>query len=423
MIDLLLLRIMKHRRDFSMLYPLVKSSAIEETTKALINDFNTYFAAFPSHDRIDLTTFITRFKAWHPTITDDRLREFARIMQNAMTEPDEDQRAVVLQELADNDVTVKLANLVEAIKEGDVADIPGEVTRIYDDYKFNRAVKQVRFIDTPINELLQDEFNDAGVAWRLHCLNRAMRKLRGGDFLVIAGRPDKGKTSFIASETSFMAPQLPPDRNVVWLNNEGPGKRIIPRVWQAALNLTMNEMKALAAEDRLEEQFLQVMGRFDKIRVIDIHGMSNSQVEVQIEQNNPGIIIYDMIDNIGGFGDASRTDQKLEQMYQWARERSVKYDSIGLATSQISADGDGMRFPEQHMLKDSKTGKQGACDAIVTVGAISDPNSQGLRFIGTPKNKMRRPDGPADPRAEVIFDALRSRYKDTPLNPLDKEEA
>jgi replicative DNA helicase len=122
-----------------------------------------------------------------------------------------------------------------------------------------------------------------------------------------------------------------------------------------------------------------------------------------------------MIDNIRGFGDMARTDLMLEEMYKWARERSVKYDCIGLATSQISNDGDGMQFPTLGMLKDSKTGKQGACDFQLMIGASNDPGLAGSRFISLPKNKLRRPDGASDPRAEVVFDAVRARYRDIPV--------
>lgn len=419
MIDLLLLRIMKHRHDYGMLKGLIVEDSLNKETAALLKDFGRYFELFPSHESIDLTTFMTRFPAWHPGVTDERVREFARIMQNAMQEPDEDQRSVVLAELSDNNVMVKLANLIAQFQEGEIPDVLGSINNVIDGYKLSRGIKQIKYIDTPIGELLQDELNDAGVKWRLHCLNESMRGLRGGDFGIIAGRPDKGKTSFIASEVTFMAPQLPPDRNVLWLNNEGPGKRIVPRNYQAALGLTMNEMKEYVRQDLLVDAYRKYMGRLDKVRVVDIHGLNNSQVEMIIEANNPGIIVYDMIDNIGGFGDAARNDLKLEYMYQWARERSVKYDAIGLATSQISSDGDGLRHPTLSMLKDSKTGKQGACDFQLMIGSVNDPNFSMSRWINLPKNKMRRADGKADPAAEVIFDALRSRYKDVPLNPVE----
>lgn len=419
MIDIILLRIMSNRQDHSILAPLVHVDALSSETGALLQDYKRYYELFPSHDTIDITTFMTRFPSWHKGISDDKIREYAGIMKNVISKPaDEDQKAVIMQELADIDVSVRLANIVATYNEGEMdGDLMHILGETMDKYRRSRGIKQIKHIDTSIAELLKEDTNNEGIQFRLGSINRAMRRLRGGDFGIIAARPDQGKTSFIASEVSFMAPQLPPDKNVLWLNNEGPGKRIIPRVWQATLNYTVSEMVALSQADKLEEQFLKVMGRFDKIRVVDIHGLSNAQVELIIESNNAGIVIYDMIDNIGGFGDAARTDLKLEYMYQWARERAVKYDAIGFATSQISHDGHNLKFPNMSMLKDSKTGKQGACDFQLMIGSVDDPAMRMARFIGLPKNKLRIPDGPASPDCEVTFDVLRSRFKDIDIDP------
>ena len=39
----------------------------------------------------------------------------------------------------------------------------------------------------------------------------------------------------------------------------------------------------------------------------------------------------------------------------------------------ISADGDGVSYPTLPQLKDSKTGKQGAADLIITLSSLNDP--------------------------------------------------
>lgn len=416
MIDLVLLRLMKYRKDFNQLYGILPKdgSIVDPKTVALLADFNRYFEAYPSHDKIDMATFLPRFRAWHPALNDEQYGGYERTLVAAATkDADDDQRVNIVTWLADVEMVTQAANLVEKFNNGELPDAYTGFSFLQDSHRKRTGIKFARWIDTPIEELLQEEFDDSGVAWRLACLNASMRRLRPGDFGIIAGRPDKGKTSFIASEITFMAPQLPKDRNILWLNNEGPGKRIIPRLYQAALGFSMSQMKEHSGS--LREMYEQYMGRMDKIRVVDIHGMSNGQVELIIEDNEPGIVVYDMIDNIKGFGDAARTDLALEQMYQWARERSVKYDAVGLATSQISNDGDGLQFPTLGMLKDSKTGKQGACDFQLMIGAVNDPAFTNSRFIGLPKNKLRRPDGPSDPRAEVIFDGIRSLYKDIPM--------
>lgn len=415
--DVALLKVCTARKDYQMLSPLAPQSALSPETTGLLTLFGTYYEKYPTHEQIDWQIFLPWFERMYPNMKADKLEQWKGIFRTVITKTvDDDTRRNLVSDLSENEMFMTLANMAERHAAGELPDAMHRLTEIFDTHKKRLGFKEIKYIDTPIGDLLQDEFDDTGISWRLDCLNNSMRKLRGGDFGIIAARPDQGKTSFIASEVTHMAAQLPPDRNVIWLNNEGPGKRIIPRWYQAALNLSMTQMKELHADGKLVDMYrAAVGGRLDRIRVFDIHGLTNTQVELLIEQNNPGIVVYDMIDNIRGFGDAARTDLALEHMYQWARERSVKYDCIGFATSQISNDGDNMRFPTIGMLKDSKTGKQGACDFQIMLGSTNDPGFQSSRFIGVVKNKLRLPDGPGNPQCEVIFDGIRSRYKDIPL--------
>lgn len=146
---------------------------------------------------------------------------------------------------------------------------------------------------------------------------------------------------------------------------------------------------------------------------MDIHDFWNHEVEDIMREHNPAIVVFDMVDNIKFGGAANnngqRTDQLLEAMYQWARVMGVKHDCVVLATSQVSADGENMQYPLLGMLKDSKTGKQGAADAIITIGYQSDyPDA---RFMGTTKNKLAREGAPKSPRSEVHFDGSHGRYR------------
>jgi replicative DNA helicase len=406
---------MRKRNDYFKLRDLIPKANLDPKTVAIIEDFGKYFEKYPSHKEVDMTTFLPRFQAWHPGMKDEMFNQYKNVLVNCIPEADDDQRKNILQELAELEMVTRLANIADRHNNGDVEDVFYEISTVMDGYRQRLNLKAINYIDTPIGELLQDEFDDTGVAWRLNCLNESMRRLRPGDFGIIAGRPDKGKTTFLTSEVTFFAPQLPADRNIIWLNNEGPGKRLKVRLYQSALNLSMTEMKEQHQADLLVPAYREAVGRIDRIRVIDVHGFNTGQIEAILEESNPGVIVYDMIDNIRGFSGEARTDLQLEEMYKWARERSVKFDCIGLATSQISNDGDGMQFPTLGMLKDSKTGKQGACDFQLMIGASNDPGFAKSRFISLPKNKLRKPDGPSDPRAEVIFDGTRARYTDIPI--------
>ena len=411
MLDITLLRVLKYRQDFYRVKGKIPEGALNAQTGAILNDYGKFFDKFPDAQVIDFDVFYTLFRSWHASLKDDKLAMFEGIINNARKDVSEDTRAEVMRSLLDLKLATKLANLAMEFEEGNLPNLFGAVRDSINEYKKQAGVSQVEYIKDDIDDLLS-ETEVSGIQWRLSCLNESMRPMQFGDFGIIAGRPDRGKTTFISSEVTYMAAQLPEHMNVVWLNNEGLGKRIIPRLYQSAIGATRSQLIELSKRGVIKPAYKKFVGRMDRIRVIDIHGLDNYAVEQLIEENNAGVVVYDMIDNVRGFGDSARTDLGLERMYQWGRELAVKLGHIGMATSQISADGEGLQFPNMSMLKDSKTGKQGACDFQIMIGSVNDPGYQNVRYIGVPKNKLRRDGGPADPRATVKYEPMRARYED-----------
>jgi replicative DNA helicase len=66
------------------------------------------------------------------------------------------------------------------------------------------------------------------------------------------------------------------------------------------------------------------------------------------------------------------------------------------------------------MLKDSRTGKQGAADVILTIGTVNEPGLENSRYFGTTKKKKARTGAPSSPRTEVQFIGDRGRYEESP---------
>ena len=428
-LELTVLRLLKYRDRFERLARAVPKHVLDEPTRILLDDYRRYFAEFPDAQRVHHEEFFLWFKSYaHPTLTPEQVSLYDTLLRAVQTDVDPTLEQGLLARFVAAESAYNIAGILQQWNEGKEIDLyialRGEVEKFENETQ--RKVK-VPWVTNPIEELLLDEQNDSGLHFRLSCLNMSLRPLRGGDFGVLAGRPDKGKTTLLSSELTFMAPQVQAmygdERYILWLNNEGPGKRIIQRLYQSALNYTVPDLLANIAKpatdpkfkNLLRQQYAEAMGgRDDIIRVFDIHDFWSHEVEDLIRKVPPGLVVFDMVDNIKFGGEAQnggeRTDQKLEAMYQWARILSVKYDIPMLATSQISADGDGMQYPTLSMLKDSKTGKQGAAEFIITIGASNDPMMEGSRFIGATKNKLHRFGGPKDPRCEVLFDGSRGRY-------------
>jgi replicative DNA helicase len=424
-LDLTLLKLMKHRSKFDRLIAGLPEAGLEETTNTLLADFKAYFKEFPDARKIDYQTFMLWFTEFrHNSFAPERTGMFEAIMKRAQDDVSPEVEEGLMERLVSAEASYRVLGIVEQWSGGAEFDLLTRLEEAVED--FGKAMdRKVRtpFVDDPIEDMLKEDEDDSGFHWRLDCLNTSMRPLRGGDFGIIAARPDKGKTTFLTSELSYMVSQIAKVgmgevKPILWFNNEGPGKRIKQRYYQSLLGCSIPEMVAKLRAGTLNTELLEITGGIDPnmlLRIVDVHDARSHEIEQIIRSHPPSLVVMDMIDNISFSGLAAnngqRTDQMLEAMYQWSRNLAVKYDAPFLATSQISADGDGLTYPTLPMLKDSKTGKQGAADFIITLGALNDPAMDGYRFIGMTKNKLHRSGGRKDPRTEVIFDMERARYE------------
>lgn len=423
-LDITLLRIMRKRDRFAKYHKAIPDGVLGQHSKAIIADYSSFFLAHKDVDLIGENEFIPYFKLRHPKLNEDTLAVFLQLLPQLFVAGPPDVEAGLMDKIIEIDTANKVTTLVQLFNEGGDVNLVVELARIHEEAKADITKKvKTSEVTTPIEEMMDEEAKDSGLHWRLGCLNDSMRPLRGGDFGIVAGRPDKGKTSFLTSELTYMAAQVEAlypneNRSIIWFNNEGPGKRIKYRCYQSALNMTSPELVKMHTETgKMHQAYIDAIGgRLNLIRVFDIHDHYSWEVEDIINglDTPPALIVLDMIDNIkfsgGVANNGQRTDQLLEAMYGWGRNLSVKLDVPIIATSQISAAGDGMSYPTLPMLKDSQTGKQGACEFIITIGAMNDPGYQASRFIGSTKNKLHRFGGPKDPRCEVEFDGLRGRY-------------
>jgi replicative DNA helicase len=430
-LDITVLRLLKHRGQYDKLIRSVPERAVDARTQTVLADYGRFFRETGT-DLIQSGPFTTWFKLAHPRLRDEDLGVYGHLFKQIDEDVEPGVAAGINERLIAADTAARVADLLQRWNDGAEVDLYQDLQANLDRYReaANRKVASAQVLD-PIEELLAAEENDWGLHWRLPCLNEHMKPLVPGDFVVVAARPDKGKTTFCASELTHMAAQVDTlwpgeKRSILWFNNEGPGKRIVMRNFQAALNATTEDLVRLSGIASNDQHRTMVRSNYAKalggrpgvLRVFDIHGMWNHQVEDIIAAHKPALVLFDMVDNVRFGGEAGnngqRTDQLLEAMYQWARLIGVKHDCAALATSQLSADADGLQWPTLPMLKDSKTGKQGAADVIITIGSVNDPMLVNSRYIGTTKNKKVRTNKPASPMREVIYDGARGRYVEAP---------
>jgi replicative DNA helicase len=236
--------------------------------------------------------------------------------------------------------------------------------------------------------------------------------LRVGDFGFLFARPETGKTTFLASEVTFMCEQLSEDDGpILWINNEEQSNKVMIRCIQAALGLTLPQLYS-----NLEE-YGQVFKQITKgkLKIIkDLSIVHKAYVEKLCRRYKPSLIIFDQIDKIVGFNN-DREDLKLGAIYQWARELAKQYAPV-IAVCQADGTGEGVKWLTMSNVANAKTSKQAEADWILGIGRVNDPGYDAIRYLHASKNKLL---GDEDTiaemrhgRREVIIDPQMARYKD-----------
>ena len=154
------------------------------------------------------------------------------------------------------------------------------------------------FVSDDLQSLVEAAVSKPGLRWRLKTLNRMMGSLRKGNFGFVFARPETGKTTFLASEVTYMAEQLTDDDGpIIWLANEEPGVNVKLRVYQAYFGIDLTTLLSDVAG--WSEKFNEYTR--GKIKILDKAIIHKTLVEKLCRKWKPSLVIVDQIDKITGF--------------------------------------------------------------------------------------------------------------------------
>lgn len=263
-------------------------------------------------------------------------------------------------------------------------------------------------VEDDLEELFNSTVKTPGLRWRLDCLNKSLGSIRKGDFGFLFARPETGKTTFLASESTYMASQTNGD--ILWFNNEEQGSKVKIRVYQAALGLNLHDL--MSDRDGNHNDYLRATN--GNIKIFDSSSIHRKDVERLCRSRNPRLIIFDQIDKIKGFVN-EREDLRLGNIYQWARELAKEFAPV-IGICQADGTAEGVKYLTMDHVSNAKTSKQAEADFIIGIGKSHDPNLEYIRHINISKNKLQ---GDADTlpelrhsRHDVFIEPEIARYKD-----------
>ena len=427
-LDLTLLQLLRRRDRYDALSGVVPMAALDPAVRVLLTDYAAYFKEFTGAAEIRPAEFWTWCAGFrHRDWKDDARALHKAVLKRAMKQPlDPDTEDGLMARLVALATADAASRAVAAYNEGADVDITETLRSAADtaDRLLHTMAKDPQE-RTPIEDILARVENDWGFTHILPGLNEALRPMTPGEAIAVAAPVGAGKTAWLANMAVRAAREIDglwpgENRSVLWLVNEGSADKMVRRAFQVALGCTTPDMirdSKLPSDTHrnlLVQKYAEALGgRPGALRIFNAHGMSCGEILKLVRKYRAGMVLLDMLAHFPGpalQGDA-RTDQRLEGMWQWVREKGAQHEFVAVGSVQMSAEGYGVNYPPLTALRDSKIGSQGAMDTCIMMGMLHDPMMAGYRYISVPKTKEWR-DGAREPRLEIIFSRDRQQFSE-----------
>jgi replicative DNA helicase len=380
---------MRHRSGFERFRPHIKEAAVQDQTMRIVEGLDEFFSNHPAETTVDWEKFAewfvhTRTGRLPPAEIKGMRLYFDRLKVAPPSTPTQED---ILHHYIVADYAERIKDVVDYGALTDMQD----VRQLVEDYEVEtkRAVTKSDLFTSFDLASIGNTATGPGWHWRLKELDEILGPLRGGDMVIVAARPEIGKTTFVASEVSWMAEQMQnagEKRPILFIANEEHTDKVKLRLMMASLGQPQSYVLADKAQSlALFEGFV---GK-DRILIprSDMGLNHTRQLTQLFKDNPPGLIVFDQLDNVDTkVAKDERDDLRIGKVYTWARRLGHEYNCPVIAVSQLNGTAEGEKYPGMNQLRGSQTDKPGAADAIITIGV--DPTSVDDRHFNVPKNKL-----------------------------------
>ena len=227
---------------------------------------------------------------------------------------------------------------------------------------------------------LEEQF-DSGGSWDLAPSGLAQRikgGLRPGHAVVVAARPERGKTLF---GINFGAGFLSQGAKVLYIGNEDPVPDLILRMLS---NLTGRDEQAMFADKEESMRIARERG-YDNCVFVGLSPGTLYEIEALVRRHDPDVVIVDQMRNVRA--NTENNTQRLEVVAQELRNIARRHSCVMVMMTQVGDSGRDKLKLNDGDIDGSNTGIPGACDVIVMIGSNEDYELRDLRQITLAKNK------------------------------------
>lgn len=386
--ELLILRLFtKDREAFETYYDAIRSFKFDREVQTLLQCILKYYETYEHHMYIGEDELKSYYTAKYPV---DRDKDIVYTIIENFYKIDVSDSVIkdIIRNMIEKDVSLsiieKLTSVVTDHKYGTLPTIVDDLAK-YETLLEKHEPENV-FVSPDLGQLIEENRKSGTLQWRLNCLKQDLGSITGSTLGHVFARPETGKTSFIASEATYIARQLGDSENLLWCNNEEAQLKIVQRCYTSMLNTPIDTI--LNRLQEAKEKFLQMGG--GKIKIYDNAYISTDVIKHLIRTYNPRVLIVDQGDKVV-FPGSSKLEgtHKLKELYRIFREIAKEFNIHILTVGQASGEAEGKRWLQMTHMDNSKTGKPGEMDYIIGIGkTISEDTEDEIRYLNLCKNKL-----------------------------------
>lgn len=385
-----LIKVFLDRDNYLKYYKYVNKAWLSLEAETILKALEQYYE-IDSAKQIALDDFYTWFHTvFAPDLPRSKQKEYAAIFKKLSIVPDE-KIEIILSKMEQDLVKDKI---LRSLEEGVNKDYLLETLTSYNPKIDFTSEFEKDLVKVDLPSLIQNNERKEGLSWSLDCLNKGIGRIIKGDFIIIAGYVDSGKSCFVINEAVHMAKQMK-DKKVLWLNNEEFNERVLKKILKSTLNKPWHYI-AERHETAMKAYTQRMNGDPQRILFYDIFGWSINKVRRLCESVNPDLIVIDQVDKIS-LGKKSTSAEWVETGKVYEEVRSIA-KSVAPVLGITQCDGSVRYFDkaenrikfrtviDMSALRGSRVEKQEEADAIITIGQdIDNPNS---RYLTIAKNKF-----------------------------------
>jgi len=193
-------------------------------------------------------------------------------------------------------------------------------------------------------------------------LQKRIGGMSRGNLAIIFGRPEIGKSSFVAS---LVAGYMKSGITTEYYANEEPGMKIMLNIRRAC---TGEDDAAIALAIKSKRDTTKWLEYIPYLTVRQIGAMSIETIQSRALKSKPDVIVLDQVDKLHLARKYDAGHERLKALYQKTREIAKSCDCLVINVSQASVDAENKGELPYSMLDGSKTGKAGEADLILGIG-------------------------------------------------------